>query len=138
LKIEDENKEVIEVLNEAIKIKEMKDIAVISIMTDFTTAIEKVMDDAYRDLSQKDFKKILIEFHKEKHITSGGIAVLIGLLSKSQQKGQQICLTGLSEHFTKTFNMVGINHYTTIYPSPELALQEMSQSPKECIIKSSC
>lgn len=116
-------------LNEAIKIKEMKNIAVISIMTDFTTAIEKVMDDAYRDLSDKDFKKILIEFDKDKHITSGGIAVIIGLLSKSQQMGQQICLTGLSEHFAKTFNMVGINHYTTIYPSQEMAIQEMS---KDC------
>ena len=123
-------------LNEAIKIKEVKDVAVISIMTDFTTAIEKVMDDAYRDLSQTGYKKILIEFHQEKHITSGGIAVLIGLLSKSRQMGQKICLTGLSEHFTKTFNMVGINHYTTIYPSPEFALQEMLESPsKEYAIK---
>jgi anti-anti-sigma factor len=126
-------------LNDLIKIKEMKDVAVISVMTDFTTAMEKVMDDAYRDLSQNGFKKILIEFHQEKHITSGGIAVLIGLLSKSRQMGQQICLTGLSEHFTKTFNMVGINHYTTIYSSPESAIQEMSQSPsKEYTIKSDC
>ncbi len=116
-------------LNEAIEIKEMKDVAVISIMTDFTTAIEKVMDDAYHDLSQNGYKKILVQFHPEKQITSGGIAVLIHLLSKSRQMGQQICLTGLSEHFNKTFNMVGITHYTTIYSSIEAALQEMSEYP---------
>jgi len=117
----------------------MKDVAVISIMTDFTTAIEKIMDDAYSDLCQNGYKKILIQFDQEKHITSGGIAVLIGLLSKSRQMGQQICLTGLSDHFTKTFNMVGINHYTTIYPSTELALQEMSGcAATEYTIKSNC
>ena len=114
-------------LSEAIKIKEMKDVAVISVMTDFTTAMEKIMDDTYHDLCQNGFKKILIEFDQDKHITSGGIAVLIGLLSKSRQMGQQVCITGLSDHFVKTFNMVGINHYTTIYPSLDSALKEMSE-----------
>lgn len=126
-------------VHEAIAIKEVKDVAIISIMTDFTTAIEKIMDDAYSDLCQNGYKKILIQFDQEKHITSGGIAVLIGLLSKSRQMGQQICLTGLSDHFTKTFNMVGINHYTTIYPTMDLALQEMSECPStEYTIKSNC
>ena len=126
-------------LNDAIRIKEMKDVAVISVMTDFTTAMEKVMDDAYHDLSQNGYKKILIEFDQDKHITSGGIAVMIGLLSKSRQMGQQVCLTGLSEHFIKTFNMVGINHYTTIYSSEEAALKEMSECPSNgYTIKANC
>ena len=116
--------------HEPIEIKETQDVGIISIIADFTTAMEKAVENTYQELCRKGYKKILIQFHPDYHITSGGIAILIGLLNKSQLLERQISITGLSEHFIKTFQMVGISRYTTIYSSLDEALQEMSEQSK--------
>lgn len=111
--------------NEVIKTREEKDIVICSILTDFTIATEKTIQDIYSDICNKGHNKIIIEFSPKNHITSGGIAILITLISESKKRDQKIGITGLSDHFKKTFNMIGITRYTTIYDSLEEAIQEM-------------
>ena len=113
-------------LDEAFRLKEIKGIMIISPQADFTMSMESTMEDIYEDLCEKGYQKILFEFLPQNHITSGGMAILIGLISESRKRNQVIGVTGLSEHFKKTFHMVGITRYTTIYNSMEEALQKMS------------
>ena len=87
--------------------------------------MEKTIQDLYTDITEKGYKKILIEFDPGNHITSGGMAILINLLSESQKRNQKVGITGLSDHFKKTFNMIGMTRYTTIYDSKDEALQKM-------------
>lgn len=110
-----------------IKLKEINGIMVISPQIDFTASMERLMDDIYRDVCEKGCKKILFEFLPKNHITSGGMAILFSFIGKSKKKNQEICIAGLSKHFKKTFDMVGITRYTTIYESVEEALQKMPQ-----------
>ncbi len=111
----------------AIEIKEIQGIVVISPRVDFTMSVEKTMEDIYHDLCDKGCTSILFEFLPENHITSGGMAILFSLIRESLKREQEIGITGLSKHFEKTFRMVGITRYTTIYKSLEDALQKMSQ-----------
>jgi anti-anti-sigma regulatory factor len=46
------------------------------------------------------------------------------MAAESQKKGQTIRITGLSPHFQKIFNMVGLTKYTQIFPSEESALKD--------------
>lgn len=110
---------------ETIKLKESNGIMIFSIMTDFTTAMEKSVQDTYQNFSKRGYKKFLFTFHPTNHITSGGIAILISLLSQSRKRKQQISVAGLSDHFKKTFTMIGISRYTMIYDSTEEAIQKM-------------
>jgi len=115
-----------------LKLNEINGIIVISPQVDFTASMERSIDDIYHGLCEKGYKKVLFEFLPKNHITSGGMAILFGLIRKSQKNGQVICITGLSKHFKKTFDMVGITRYTTIYESVEDALQKMSQPVSSC------
>jgi anti-anti-sigma regulatory factor len=53
-------------------------------------------------------------------------AVLIQLLAETKSNNQQIGITGLSEHFNKIFNMVGITKFAKIYSNVEEALQGLA------------
>ena len=123
-----------DIQEETFKVKEIKDIVVISTLTDFTLSMERIMEDVYQKLCDKGYKKILFEFNPENHITSAGIAILISLIDESMKSNQKIGMTGLSGHFKNIFNLIGITRYATIYNSTEQAIQKMSESsPTESV-----
>jgi anti-anti-sigma factor len=102
------------------------DITLLDIRGDVTILSESFLNDAYADANNRDAGKILLKFEENAYINSGGISVLIQLLAKTKQNNQQVGITGLSDHFKKIFNMVGITKFAKIYHTHEEALQGMS------------
>lgn len=100
------------------------DISVIDMKGDVTALTGQAIEDAYQQTTAAGSKKILLVFSKESYINSGGIATLIGMVSESRKKGQVIRVTGLSEHFQKIFDMVGLTKYIQIFQSEEAALEK--------------
>lgn len=98
------------------------DISVIDIRGDVTAAAGVPIEEAYNGVSAAGAKKILIVFASDCYINSGGIAVLIGLLSQSRKNAQVVRMTGLTAHFQKVFAMVGLTKYAEICPSEPAAL----------------
>ncbi|MBI3801487.1 MAG: STAS domain-containing protein, partial [Deltaproteobacteria bacterium] len=78
---------------------------------------------AYQQASVGGTKNLVLCFDKDGYINSGGIAILIGIAAESREKGQCIRLTGLSPHFQKIFDMMGLTKYMQIFPSEETALE---------------
>ena len=102
---------------------EKRDVSVIRMNGDVTALSGGVIEEAYQNLSAEGAKKILLRFDQSGYIDSGGIAILIGIASKSRQRGQEIRFTGLSSHFKAIFQMIGLTKYTKIYPSEDVALE---------------
>jgi len=100
------------------------EVSVIDIKGDVTALTGEPIEDAYKEVSNTGAKKILLYFDKQGYINSGGIAILIGLVSESRKKEQVIRITGLSDHFQKIFGMVGLSKYTQIFQSEEAALEK--------------
>jgi len=98
------------------------EVSIIDIKGEVTALTGHSVEDAYKEVSKAGAKKILLFFDKEGYINSGGIAILIGMVSDSRKNGQVIRVTGLSDHFQKIFNMVGLTKYMEIFPSEEAAL----------------
>ena len=71
-------------------------------------------------------KKMLLNVEEGTYIDSGGIAVLIQILAQTKKNNQQISITGLSDHFNKIFNMVGITKFAEIHNTVESAIATMS------------
>jgi anti-anti-sigma factor len=110
-----------------IQLERKNDIMVMHIQGDITSHSEPYINGAYQELNDREnVSKILIQFEQEAYINSGGIAVLIQILAQTQKNNQQIAITGLSEHFKKIFNMVGITKFAHIYDGVEEALESMS------------
>src|SRR5207247_11166711 len=67
----------------------------------YTTLFRSPVEDAYHHVTAAGAKKILLAFASDCYINSGGIAVLIGILSESRKKEQAVRMTGLrSEEHT--------------------------------------
>ena len=109
-----------------ILLEQLGDTTLLDIRGDVTILSESFLYEAYADVNKRGAGKILLIFEKNAYINSGGISVLIQLLAKTQQNNQQIGITGLSEHFKKIFNMVGITKFAKIYDTREEAIAGMS------------
>jgi len=109
------------------QLEQQNDVTVLHIQGDITAQSEPVINEAYKKAEdQGAVQKILVRFEEDAYINSGGIAVLIQILAHTQKKNQQIGITGLSDHFKKIFNMVGISKFAGIYNTVEDALAAMS------------
>jgi anti-anti-sigma factor len=101
-------------------------VILLHIKGDVTTYSDPFLKDAYQNATDQGTSKILLKFDDKAYINSGGIAVLIQLLAETKSNNQQIGITGLSEHFNKIFNMVGITKFAKIYSNVEEALQGLA------------
>lgn len=113
-------------MNSSIEISTNKkgEVSIIRIKGDVTALTGGAIEDAYQKISTAGSTKILFCFDSKSYINSGGIAVLIGAASESRKKGQKIRITGLSPHFQKIFDMVGLTRYTEVFPTEEAALRD--------------
>ena len=102
------------------------DVTLFDIKGDVTAFSEPFLKEVYNNANDEGANKILLKFEEDAYINSGGIAVLIQLLAETKRNNQQIGITGLSDHFKKIFNMVGITKFAQIYNTREEALENMS------------
>jgi anti-anti-sigma factor len=108
-----------------IHLKKHGDITIFDIQGDVTVFSEPFFNEAYKNANIEGMSKILLKFYENAYINSGGIAVLIQLLAETKKNQQKISIAGLSPHFQKIFNMVGISKFARIYNSLEEALSDM-------------
>ena len=108
-----------------IHVKSRGDVTVLDIRGDITAFSESSLEEAYQKANARDTAKLVLQIEKEAYINSGGIAVLIQILTHTQRSGQRVAISGISEHFKKIFKMVGITKFAEIYDSHEAAMQTL-------------
>ena len=96
-------------------------LVVIDLAGEVTTFAEEAIVAAYHDASARGAKTILISFAEVDYINSAGIAVMIGLLAEARQRDQQIMVSGLTPHYTKIFDMMGLAQYIPIFATEDEA-----------------
>jgi len=107
-----------------VSISQKDDVSILQIKGDVTAVTGESIEEAYQRVTTAGAKKMLFYFDQDGYINSGGIAILIGIASESRKNEQRMRITGLSPHFQKIFNMVGLTKYTEIFPTEELALKD--------------
>ncbi len=110
-----------------IRLEQIGAVTILDIKGDVTAASEPFLNEAYKNATDQGTNKILLKFEKGAYINSGGIAILIQLLGETKRNDQEIGITGLSEHFKKIFDMMGITKFAKIYNTMEEALKSMSE-----------
>lgn len=109
-----------------IVLEKQGDVTVFDIHGDVTALSEPFFGRSYEDASQQGTQHIVLKLYEKTYINSGGIAVLIQLLAKTKKNNQLVSITGISDHFKKIFNMVGITKFADIYDTLEEALNGAS------------
>ncbi len=98
-----------------LSMKSMGDTTLLSITGDITAATGQTVEEACNLEKTTNSKHILMNFNQDCYFNSGGIAFLIGITLNSKERGQTVSITGISDHFKKIFNMVGLTRCVDIY-----------------------
>jgi anti-anti-sigma factor len=110
-----------------ITLQKRGEVTLMDIKGDITAFSEPFLNDAYKSSKSQGARNIVINFEDKAYINSGGIAVLIQILVQTKRNNQIVGITGLSEHFKKVFQMVGITKFAAIHSSIDEALNTMSR-----------
>jgi anti-anti-sigma factor len=102
-----------------IKVHRGDDLVTIEVSGDLTASAEQPMDEAYQKACGYNADKILLKFDGKSRINSAGIAIIINMVIDSQEKDCNIFITGVSKHFRKIFDLVGLTRVTSIVESEE-------------------
>lgn len=86
-------------------------LAVVDLSGDVTSLAEKKLLAAYDKAAGQKIKCIIFNFSSVNYINSAGMSVMIALLTRSQNQGVNLRTCGLSTHFQKIFDMVGLLKY---------------------------
>ncbi len=113
-----------------IKLKKQDDVTIFDIKGDITAFSDPFLNDAYQKANTQGTKKIILKVERDAYINSGGIALLIQLLAQIKRNHQRVVMTGVSDHFQKIFDMVGITKFAKIYTTEEAALKILAAKPK--------
>ena len=101
-------------------------VTLLDIQGDITSFSEPFLSEAYQNANDQGASNILLKIGTDAYINSGGIAVLIQILSQTKQNNQEIGITGISAHFKKIFSMVGITKFAKIHDTVESAIQMLA------------
>ncbi len=101
-------------------------VTLLDIQGDITSFSEPFLSEAYQNANDQGAGKILLKIGTDAYINSGGIAVLIQILSQTKQNSQKIGITGVSNHYKKILRMVGITKFAEIHDTVDTAIQMMA------------
>ena len=109
--------------NTQVETRVQNEVGIIDIAGEVTSFSEKMLEEAYEKLTADGIKKIGFNFKNVSYINSAGMAIIIGVLTKSRARDQVLRSWGLTDHFQKIFDMVGITKYMDHKKSEEEALK---------------
>jgi anti-anti-sigma factor len=75
-------------------------------------------------------KHLIINFEKTSYINSAGIATLINIIQNINEVGGKVSFVGLTGHFQKVMDIVGISDFVNSFGSDYEAIAEI-KAPKQ-------
>ena len=85
---------------------------------------EEIANRAY-DLIDGGVRTLLLNLRETKIVNSIGISILIEIIEKMMEKGGRIGFCCLTPVIHKTFQIMGLANYASIYSDEDAAVQEL-------------
>ena len=106
----------------------MEEVPVLVIEGDMTSESDSDVMKPYNEIKKAPApKNIIINFEKTKYINSAGIASLINIIQDLQESGGKISFVGLTNHFRKVMDIVGISDFVEIFDLNKEALESIKR-----------
>jgi anti-sigma B factor antagonist len=110
-----------------VNVEEKGGVAILRYEGDITSFSEAAVLGTFRGLPREDYPKILLDFSNVEYINSSGIALIITMLMEAGKSEQKIVCFGLTPHFQKVFEMVGLKKYTSLHATEEEGLAALRE-----------
>lgn len=105
---------------EEIVVQEEQDAAVLTIRGSVTARSEPFLLRAMEAARALAKPRIVLRFEEHASTNGAGLGVLTQLLQDCRERGEKICISGLSENFRKVFEVVGISKLVVSCEEPAL------------------
>ena len=97
---------------------------VVTIEGDMTSESDDTIMSLFSSIKEsKPVSALIFDFEKTTYINSAGIATLINIIQEMKDLGGKVLFTGLSDHFQKVMDIVGISDFVNIYDTMTHAVQ---------------
>jgi len=104
----------------------VENIPILVIEGDMTSEADSDVMKTYKKIREKHApKNLIINFERTNYINSAGIATLINMIQDIGDSGGRISFVGLSNHFLKVMDIVGISDFVDIYNTDYDALAQI-------------
>jgi anti-sigma B factor antagonist len=101
-------------------------IPILIIEGDMTSEADGDVTRAYMQLKEKGVpKNLVLNFERTNYINSAGIATLINIIQDMGDAGGKIYFVGLSNHFQRVMDIVGISDFVSIFNTDNEALDDI-------------
>lgn len=99
-------------------------VPVINIEGDMTSDADEAVMETYSEIkTETDTYNLVVNFEKTNYINSAGIATLINIIQDIGENRANVSFVGLTPHFEKVMNIVGITDFVKIFKSLDEALE---------------
>ena len=85
---------------------------------------EKISEECYKEI-ENGKKLFLLNLEKSKVVNSIGVSILIEIIEKLEDIDGKLGYYNLAPIVEKTFNIMGLSKYSTIYNTEEEAISDM-------------
>jgi len=101
-------------------------LTVIDLQGEVTTFADEAITLAYRQACEQGAESILFNFTSVDYMNSAGISIIIGVLTEARKADQRLLLTGLTPHYRKIFQMMGLTQYAPVFDSEDAARESVA------------
>ena len=109
-----------------ISTRDKGDIKIVDLEGDFTLFADEAVNATIKPLISGGSTKIILNFSSVGYINSSGIAIIIGLVTLLSNKGGRFKAYGLTPHFQKVFNMVGLTQYIDLFETEDETVNSLN------------
>tara|TARA_B100001939_G_scaffold348203_1_gene373928 strand:- start:15473 stop:15943 length:471 start_codon:yes stop_codon:yes gene_type:complete len=101
---------------------------VLHIKGEFTQDMEKDLEEHYLAIPAGKRGKVVLDFSETQYINSSGIAILIALITRATDEASSLEFAGLSAHFKKVMEIVGLDDFVTMHETLDEAVSPSQES----------
>jgi anti-sigma B factor antagonist len=95
---------------------------VIDLEGEISTFSSDVLDQAYEQAVQGNFRTVIFNFTNLTYMNSFGIGMLVRLLIHARRDGKNVVGYGLSDHYRQIFEITRLDQVIPLYTSESIAL----------------
>ena len=107
-------------------LRDVPPLTIIDLAGDVTTFADEAINTAYQQACERGAENILMNFTAVDYLNSAGISIIIGVLTEARKADQRLLVTGLTPHYRKIFQMMGLSQYAPVFESEDAARESIA------------
>ncbi len=110
-----------------VAVRRRSGVAVVDLRGEINAFAEEALNAAYAEADGQAPHTILLNFEKVDYINSTGIALIVGLLTRTRSANKRLAACGLSDHYREIFAITRLADFMPVFrdePSAMVALND--------------